>query len=84
MEVEEVMKIYTQQGKHFKPFKFTFSDEIINARIDSMKFVQSINKLVSNAIKFTGEDARSTLYREGERNSGYYGCRQWNRIPRSM
>jgi len=56
-EVEEVMKIYTNSQKEAsKQFHFTYSHETIFAHIDSMRFLQIINNLISNSIKFTGPD----------------------------
>ena len=56
-EIEEVMKIYKSSAAEAqKQFEFTASQEAIYAQVDSMKFAQIINNLVSNAIKFTGTD----------------------------
>lgn len=55
-EIAEVMKIYINaELETARHFEFTHSQEKIYAQIDSMKFLQIINNLVSNAIKFTNE-----------------------------
>lgn len=56
-EIAEVMKIYINaELETARHFEFTHSQEKIYAEIDSMKFLQIINNLVSNAIKFTNEN----------------------------
>jgi two-component system sensor histidine kinase VicK len=56
-EVKGVMNIYIHsQHQTKKTFKFTSSHTTTYAMVDSMKFLQIINNLVSNAIKFTHED----------------------------
>lgn len=56
-EVSEVMKIYTDAEQTTpRHFKFTSSDDVILGSVDSMKFVQIINNLISNAIKFTSDN----------------------------
>lgn len=53
-EIAEVMKIYDNAQKSAqKYFEFTHSHEAIYGQVDSMRFLQIINNLVSNAIKFT-------------------------------
>lgn len=53
-EIGEVMKIYINaELETARHFEFTHSQDKIFAQIDSMKFLQIINNLVSNAIKFT-------------------------------
>ena len=64
-EISEVMKIYTDaQQKIFRQFKFTCSDDTIVGRVDSMKFLQIINNLISNSIKFTGADGHIDVHIE--------------------
>lgn len=56
-EIAEVMKIYDNSQRNTqKQFEFTYSHDAIYAQIDSMRFLQIINNLVSNAIKFTRAD----------------------------
>lgn len=64
-EIAEVMKIYVNSQKDaLKQFEFTHSHEKIYAMVDSMKFLQIINNLVSNAIKFTGDDGEIKVHIE--------------------
>jgi len=56
-EIGEVMKIYKSSSNDTsKQFEFTWSQEAIYAQVDSMKFAQIINNLVSNAIKFSAQN----------------------------
>ncbi len=56
-EIRQVMEIYIKsQDALEKKLTLTSSDEEIFAMIDSMKFIQVINNLVSNAIKFTAKN----------------------------
>lgn len=56
-EINEVVENYrNSQDKLAKVFKITSSDPAVFAHVDSMKFMQIINNLVSNAMKFTGEN----------------------------
>ncbi|MBC7743545.1 MAG: PAS domain-containing sensor histidine kinase [Flavobacterium sp.] len=64
-EIKEVMKIYkNSQTLTQKIFKFTSSHEEIYARADSIKLIQVVNNLVSNAIKFTNETGIIKLHIE--------------------
>ncbi len=56
-EINEVMIQYRNaQENLMKVFELTSSQERIFSMIDSMKFMQVINNLVSNAIKFTPDN----------------------------
>ncbi len=56
-EVHQAMDIYIESQKDLnKDIKFTHSHDQIYAELDSMKFLQIVNNLVSNAIKFTEEN----------------------------
>ena len=53
-EIRQAMDVYIKsQDAIEKKLEFTFSHDKIFAEVDSMKFLQIINNLVSNAIKFT-------------------------------
>ncbi len=64
-EINEVMHIFFHaQQKLDKKFEFTHSHDNIYAEIDSMKFLQIINNLISNAIKFTKENGQIKVHLE--------------------
>ncbi|MEX8547646.1 MAG: ATP-binding protein [Mucilaginibacter sp.] len=64
-EINEVMHIFIQSQKNLdKNFEFTHSHDNIYAEIDSMKFLQIINNLVANAIKFTKENGQIKIHLE--------------------
>ncbi|WP_432714736.1 PAS domain-containing sensor histidine kinase [Pedobacter sp.] len=53
-EIQQIMEIYMKSQEAVeKKLEFTFSHPTIHAELDSMKFLQIVNNLVSNAIKFT-------------------------------
>jgi two-component system sensor histidine kinase VicK len=55
-EIDQAMDIYLKAQENIKKqIRFTHSHKNIFATIDSMKFLQIINNLVSNAIKFTDD-----------------------------
>jgi two-component system sensor histidine kinase VicK len=55
-EINQAMDIYLKSQKNIKKhINFTHSHENIFAEVDSMKFLQIINNLISNAIKFTDD-----------------------------
>jgi len=64
-EINQAMDIYlkAQENIH-KRIKFTHAQDHIFADVDSMKFLQIINNLVSNAIKFTGENGEIKVHLE--------------------
>ncbi|WP_316829526.1 PAS domain-containing sensor histidine kinase [Pedobacter aquatilis] len=53
-EIKDVIGFYQQaESNLFRNFEFVSSHEKLYARIDNMKFMQVINNLISNSIKFT-------------------------------
>ncbi len=53
-ELQDVVRFYRKSHlRELKDFRFSSSDEKIYLFLDSMKFLQVINNLISNAIKFT-------------------------------
>jgi two-component system sensor histidine kinase VicK len=53
-EINDVIRFYRRSHlRELKDFRFNSSDEKIYLFLDSMKFLQVINNLISNAIKFT-------------------------------
>ncbi|TCD15828.1 ATPase [Pedobacter psychrodurus] len=64
-ELRDVVRFYKRSklGK-MKNIKFTSSAEQIYLRLDSMKFLQVINNLISNSLKFTADHGNITLHAE--------------------
>jgi len=64
-ELRDVVRFYKRSklGK-VKNIKFTSSAEQIYLNLDSMKFLQVINNLISNSIKFTPDDGNIILHAE--------------------
>jgi signal transduction histidine kinase len=64
-EIEQVVRIYHQTREHTgKEIRFTHSHEAIYAMLDSAKFLQVVNNLVSNAMKFTPEGGLIKVHAE--------------------
>lgn len=64
-EAHQVMDMYIKSQETIeKHFKLTSSHDKIYAEIDSMKFVQILNNLVSNAVKFTAEQGKIKVHLE--------------------
>jgi two-component system sensor histidine kinase VicK len=64
------MKLFLHSAREIKKeFQFTYSDEQIYAEIDSMKFLQIINNLISNALKFTGNNGIIKVHLEELENT---------------
>lgn len=64
-EIKQVMDIFFKSQENIKKqFECTFSHEQIYADIDSMKFLQIINNLVSNGLKFTREQGMIKVHTE--------------------
>ncbi|MEJ7559933.1 MAG: PAS domain-containing sensor histidine kinase [Pedobacter sp.] len=69
-EINQALDIYLKSQENIKKkFHFTHSHDQIFAEVDSMKFLQIINNLVSNAIKFTGDDGKILVHVEKLDNS---------------
>lgn len=64
-ELRDVVRFYKRSklGK-MKNIKLTSSAEQIYLRLDSMKFLQVINNLISNSIKFTADYGNISLHAE--------------------
>lgn len=69
-ELRDVVRFYKRSklGK-MKNIQFTSSAEQIYLRLDSMKFLQVINNLISNAIKFTEDEGYIGLHAEDFENT---------------
>jgi two-component system sensor histidine kinase VicK len=64
-EINQAMDIYILSQENIKKqIQFTHSHDKIYAEIDSMKFLQIINNLVSNAIKFTHDNGQIKVHAE--------------------
>jgi two-component system sensor histidine kinase VicK len=64
-EIRQAMDIYMVAQKNIqRNIRYTHSHDQIYAEIDSMKFLQIINNLVSNAIKFTHENGHIKVHVE--------------------
>jgi len=58
-EIRQAMDIYIKSQKNLeKHISYTHSHDQIHAEIDSLKFMQIINNLVSNALKFTPQNGK--------------------------
>jgi two-component system sensor histidine kinase VicK len=69
-EVHQAMDIYIDsQNDLNKHITYTYSDDHIYADLDSMKFLQIVNNLVSNAIKFTGDKGHIKVHIEQLENT---------------
>lgn len=64
-ELHQAMDIFMEaQGNIQKRISFTHSHDHLFAEVDSMKFLQIINNLVSNAIKFTHANGQIKVHVE--------------------
>lgn len=64
-EVHQAMDIYIKSQKDLnKEITYTHSHDHIYAELDSMKFLQIVNNLVSNAIKFTHDKGQIKVHVE--------------------
>lgn len=69
-EVKQSMDIYIKSQEALeKKLEFTYSHEKVFAEVDSMKFLQVINNLVSNAIKFTPAQGHIKVHLEKLENT---------------
>ncbi len=69
-EIGEVIAQYRNaQESLSKVFELTSSQDRVFAMIDSMKFMQVINNLISNAIKFTKDDGIIRIHIEKKENT---------------
>lgn len=56
-EIKDIIRFYRRSHlRELKDFRFSTSHEKIFLELDSMKFLQVVNNLISNAIKFTAID----------------------------
>lgn len=61
-EFRDLIRFYRRSRlKENKNFSFNCKSDRIYIRMDSMKFLQVLNNLISNAIKFTGDQGEITL-----------------------
>lgn len=61
-ELEDLIRFYRRSHlRDIKNFRFTASHDKINLMLDTMKFMQVINNLISNAIKFTSKNGTIAL-----------------------
>lgn len=64
-EIHQALDIYLSAQENLKrTIRFSHSHEKVFAEVDSMKFLQVINNLVSNAIKFTEDDGTIKVHIE--------------------
>jgi len=62
-EIHQVTDIFIKSQEALKKqILFNYSHEKLYAEVDSMKFLQIINNLISNAIKFTNENGKITIH----------------------
>ncbi|MGB3586903.1 MAG: PAS domain-containing sensor histidine kinase, partial [Tunicatimonas sp.] len=56
-QIKLTMNEYQESQHHIhKVFQFETSHEVINMQLDDIKFMQALNNLISNAIKFTHDN----------------------------
>jgi two-component system sensor histidine kinase VicK len=64
-ELRDVVRFYNRSHlSQLRTFSFSSAQEKIFLYLDSMKFLQVINNLISNSIKFTGDGGLITVYAE--------------------
>ncbi|WP_316738568.1 ATP-binding protein [Pedobacter aquatilis] len=64
-ELKDVVRFYNRSHlQHARNFIFSSAQEKIFLNLDSMKFLQVINNLISNAIKFTVDGGKIEVYAE--------------------
>lgn len=69
-ELRDVVRFYKRSKLgRTKNIQFTSSAESIYLRLDTMKFLQVINNLISNSIKFTADDGFIGLHAEDYENT---------------
>ncbi|KIA94232.1 hypothetical protein OC25_09860 [Pedobacter kyungheensis] len=69
-ELRDVVRFYKRSKLgRTKNIQFTSSAETIYLRLDTMKFLQVINNLISNALKFTADDGFIGLHAEAYENT---------------
>ncbi|MBC7759430.1 MAG: PAS domain-containing sensor histidine kinase [Phormidesmis sp. FL-bin-119] len=69
-EINQAIAMYIESEENLqKHINFTYSQGKIYAELDSLKFLQVINNLVSNAIKFTNEYGSITIHLEKLENT---------------
>ncbi|MFC3561127.1 PAS domain-containing sensor histidine kinase [Pedobacter jamesrossensis] len=68
-ELKDVVRFYVRSHlREIRNFHFSSSQDKIFLSMDSMKFLQVINNLVSNSIKFTGIGGNIHVYAEERRS----------------
>jgi two-component system sensor histidine kinase VicK len=64
-ELRQAIAMFVEAQDHLqKHITFSHSKEKIYAEMDSMKFLQIVNNLVSNALKFTNVNGRISIHLE--------------------
>jgi two-component system sensor histidine kinase VicK len=64
-EINQALKMYVEAQNNIKrTIVFTHSHKKLYAELDSLKFLQIVNNLVSNAIKFTEENGQIKIHVE--------------------
>jgi two-component system sensor histidine kinase VicK len=64
-EINQAVEMYVKAQSDIKrAITFTHSHKQVYAELDSLKFLQIVNNLVSNAIKFTGENGQINIHVE--------------------
>jgi two-component system sensor histidine kinase VicK len=69
IKLKEYFEEYQNDGINRRKFKFSSSHETIFLELDEAKFVQIMNNLVSNSLKFTKDDGLISLNIKDQRNS---------------
>lgn len=64
-EIKDVVRFYKRSHlQHVRNFSFSSAQDKIFLSLDSMKFLQVINNLISNSIKFTSEGGNIEVFAE--------------------
>lgn len=69
-ELKHALAMYIEAQKNLKKnISFTYSQDKMYAEVDSLKFLQIINNLVSNAMKFSGHDGKINIHLERQQST---------------